>query len=121
MKKQFVTACPACRDELTVSLLTCPSCGTRVEGDFSLPPLFDLAPEDHDFLMLFLKTWGNLSEMGKIMGVSYPTIRVRYEAFLKKAGIEPSYSKNSAMEILEQLDQGEIDAKEALKRIKGMR
>ncbi len=121
MNKHLVTACPACQGDLTVSLLTCPACHTRVEGEFSLPPLLDLAPEDHDFLMLFLKTWGNLSEMGKILGVSYPTIRGRYETFLKKIGIEPAYSKNKAMEILEQLDQGEIDAKEALKKIRGMK
>ena len=119
--KHFVATCPACRERLQVSTLTCTACDTTVEGQFSIPSLLDLGPDELDFLMLFLKTWGNLSEMAKLLGISYPTVRSRYEQFLKRVGIEPAYSKNTVREILDLLDNGDIDASEALKRFKKMK
>lgn len=85
---------------------------------FDIPFLFSLSEEELNFLFLFLKTRGNLSEVSKILNISYPTARQRFEEFLKKIGIEPSYSKNEIIEILNLLEKGEITSKEAEKRIK---
>jgi hypothetical protein len=119
--KQFIRECPVCESTLKITKLSCPECATEISGTFSHPPFLDLAEEDVDFLFLFLKTWGNLSEMAKIIGISYPTVRSRYEAFLKKIGIEPKSSKQDIIDTLDLLEKEEISPEEALKRIKKMK
>ena len=116
--KRFPSQCPVCSSGMKIKTLECSSCQTSVNGDFEVQQLLALSPEELDFLMLFLKTRGNLSEMAKIVGVSYPTVRVRFEEFLKKVGIEPEKSRDKALEILDLLDKGEISADEAVKRIR---
>jgi len=43
--------------------------------------LFKLTPEQMDFVKLFLKKRGNLSEVQKELGLSYPTVRNRLETY----------------------------------------
>jgi len=45
--------------------LKCPDCGTAITGDFPMDELFKLTPEQLDFVKLFLKKRGNLSEVRK--------------------------------------------------------
>ena len=48
---------------------------------------FALLPKEHlDFLRLFVKTRGNLKEVERILGVSYPTVLARLDALLKALG-----------------------------------
>ncbi|HOK23041.1 MAG TPA: DUF2089 domain-containing protein [Candidatus Hydrothermia bacterium] len=115
------TRCPACGSKLRIKALECTSCKTRVEGNFDIQPLCDLDDEDMEMLFLFLKTRGNLSEVSKRLGVSYPTARLRFEEFLKKVGIEPTFSQDELMGILDLLEKGEITADEAEKRIKNLK
>src|SRR5512140_2486528 len=69
--------CPACNASLMVTRLTCPNCGTEVSGSFP-PDLFSrLAPNDFDFVILFVKSRGNVKEMERELGISYWTIRSR--------------------------------------------
>lgn len=116
--KKILTKCPVCSSRLKIKMLECPSCGTRIEGKFGIHPFLELSEEDLNLLYLFLKTRGNLSEVSKILGISYPTTRQRFEDFLKKIGIEPAYSKDEVMEILNLLEKGEITPDEAEKRIR---
>ena len=54
------------------------------------------------------------------MGVSYPTVRARFEEFLENIGIESEKEeKNKISEILDSLYKGEISVEEAIERIKG--
>lgn len=113
--------CPGCGAKLVIKALECSSCKTKVEGNFEIPIFCDLDDKDAEMLFLFLKTRGNLSEVAKILKISYPTARQRFEEFLKNIGIEPSYPKDKISEILEQLERGEITPEEAEKRIKALR
>lgn len=117
--KKFISKCPVCSSKLRIKVLECPSCGTKIEGKFDIHPLLELTEEEFNLLYLFLKTRGNLSEVSKIIGLSYPTTRQRFEEFLKKIGIEPSYSKEDIIEILDLLEKGEITVEEAERRIRG--
>jgi hypothetical protein len=119
--KRFPSNCPVCDESMRVKTLQCPSCDTEVNGDFGIQPLLSLSGDDADFLMLFLKARGNLSEMAKILGISYPTVRVRFEEFLKKVGIEPSQNRDNVNEVLDLLEQGDISASEAVNRVKKSR
>ncbi|BBL82778.1 hypothetical protein TthAA37_16460 [Thermus thermophilus] len=111
------TRCPACEGPLAVKALFCPACGTEVHGRFALNE-FALLPKEHlDFLRLFVKTRGNLKEVERILGVSYPTVRARLDALLKALGYEEDEGKDR-LEVLEALRRGEISVEEAVARLR---
>ena len=80
------THCPACSAALQVARLDCTKCDTAVLGDFALPPLARLVPDDQTFVLCFLQTSGNLKHMAKLYGVSYPTLRNRLDALVEQLG-----------------------------------
>ena len=108
--------CPVCRERLDVTALSCPSCSTRIEGRFAVNEFAALPPEQLEILRLFVKTRGNLKEMERILGVSYPTVRARFEELLRGLGYEDESGVDVASEralVLQRLEQGEISADEA--------
>ena len=77
-----------------------------------------LTDEDRDVLRVFLASRGNMKELERHLGVSYPTARARFDALLTKIGIErPAAPTSSRMELMEQVARGEIDVDEALSRL----
>ena len=118
---KFPSKCPSCSSPLKIKVLECPSCNLRIEGDFEIPSFLNLDEKDMEMLFLFLKTRGNLSEVSKILGISYPTVRIRFEEFLRKIGIEPSFPKEKIFEILDLLEKGEISVSEAERRIRELK
>jgi hypothetical protein len=77
-----------------------------------------LTDEDRDVLRVFLASRGNMKELERHLGVSYPTARGRFDALLVKIGIDrPAPAAPSRVELMEQVARGEIDVDEALKRL----
>jgi hypothetical protein len=80
------THCPVCGRDLVVTRLECSSCGTEVTGSFTLGRLATL-PEPHASLIeMFLRSRGNVKEMERELGLSYPTVRARLDEALTAAG-----------------------------------
>ncbi|WP_117237472.1 DUF2089 domain-containing protein [Thermus sediminis] len=118
VRKPMPVRCPACEGPLSVKTLYCEACGTEVSGRF-LPNEFALLPKEHlDFLRLFVKTRGNLKEVERILGVSYPTVRARLDALLKALGYEAEEGEDR-LQVLEALRRGEISVEEAVARLRG--
>lgn len=78
-----------------------------------------LTDEDRDVLRVFLASRGNMKELERHMGVSYPTARARFDSLLTKIGIDrPAPAAPSArVELMEQVARGEISIDEALGRL----
>lgn len=121
MKKQLIGSCPICENELKVEKLGCKKCGTKIEGDFELNKFSKLTREQQDFVEVFLKQRGNIKEIEKELGISYPTVRGRLDNVIKALGHKPKEDASSInrMEILEMLNQGKISAEEAEKLLLG--
>lgn len=79
--------CPVCGGALAVSRLGCPGCGTELVGSFSPCPYCALDAADADLLRVFLTSRGNLKEVEKHLGVSYPTARARFNDLLGRLGM----------------------------------
>lgn len=113
--------CPACEGPLMVKALVCPACGTEVHGRFQANE-FALLPKEHlDFLRLFVKARGNLKEVERLLGLSYPTVRARLDALLKALGYEGVEEEDERLSTLEALRRGEITLEEAVARLKAGR
>ena len=104
--------CPVCGHGLRVTRLSCPSCETELSGSFATCAFCALGAEDRSLLELFLLSRGNLKEIERRLGVSYPTARARVDALVERLGLRPP--EPSRLELLEALAAGEIDVDEAV-------
>src|SRR5213594_889196 len=80
--------CPVCGERLALTRLSCGSCGTELSGDFPSCEFCSLSSDDRAVLRVFLASRGNMKELERHMGVSYPTARARFDGLLTKLGIE---------------------------------
>jgi hypothetical protein len=110
--------CPVCNEKLALTRLSCPSCSTELSGGFATCEYCVLSDEDRDVLRVFLASRGNMKELERHLGVSYPTARARFDSLLAKIGIErPAAPAPSRVELMEQVARGEITVDEALERL----
>ncbi len=119
------TACPVSGEALIVTRLECPKTEVVISGRFQPNEFAFLEGKELEFMRLFLKTRGNLKEIERILGVSYPTVRLRFENLLKELGYE-AYEpiedlKSERKDVLELLRKGEITAAVATKRLKDLK
>jgi len=84
--KILPTICPACNNQLKVKSLICEQCETEIQGQYELPPLASLCPDDQAFILDFMKASGSLKEMAKLMRLSYPTVRNRLDEIIEHIG-----------------------------------
>lgn len=117
---------PVCGEDLALTRLTCETCETELSGVFPACEFCALERDDREPLRVFLASRGNLKELQRHLGVSYPTARARFADLLGKLGIEvgddPPGETSTAedprhLEILDALRRGEIDVDEAERRI----
>jgi hypothetical protein len=111
--------CPVCSERLALTRLSCPACDTELSGGFATCEFCVLSNEDRDVLRVFLASRGNMKELERHLGVSYPTARARFDALLAKIGIDrvSPATPPSRVELMEQVARGEIDIDEALRRL----
>ncbi len=118
--------CPVCSSDLEVVRLQCTSCGTAVEGHFEQSKFSRLDPPQLAFLELFLRARGNIKEVERELGLSYPTVRGRLDALLTTLGYAAEPDRRGEIgkrrrEILDALDAGKIPAEEALRQLKALK
>jgi hypothetical protein len=102
--------CPVCGDRLSLTRLSCQACGTELSGEFESCEFCSLSPEDRQVLRVFLASRGNMKELERLLGVSYPTARGRFDALLARLGLAAERPAPAPrVELLEQLAKGEID------------
>jgi hypothetical protein len=89
MPHDVISTCPVCSSELAVTRLHCRSCGTTLEGDFSVGRFGRLNRDQVAILESFLRARGNLRDMERELSISYPTVRSRVEALVRALGFGP--------------------------------
>ncbi len=136
MPHDVIAICPVCSAELAVTRLHCRSCGTTLEGDFSVGRFGRLTRDQLALLESFLRSRGNLREMERELGISYPTVRARVEALVRALGfgpradaeaeepadptISPVERAGARQAILERLARHEISAEDAAAAIRAL-
>ena len=113
------STCPVCSSKLALTRLSCPSCETELSGAFAQCEFCVLSDEDREVLRVFLASRGNMKDLERHLGVSYPTARARFDTLLGRLGIEraPAPPPTSRVELMEQVARGEIDVDEAMRRL----
>ena len=117
MAKKLISKCPFCSGELLISKLSCSGCDTRIDSEIDIPAFFRLPEDLQGFVLTFLRCRGNIREVEKELGISYPTVCKRLDLVNELLGNKrPRVDRD---EVLRQLEQGEISAKEAAEILKG--
>lgn len=121
--------CPNCGHGLEIREVVCPACDTQIRSRYRLSPFDLLDPEQRRFALLFLRAAGNLREMERLLGVSYPTVRKKLDEIIEVLGGPASASAAEAgagssgsdpqgggtrQAILERVRRGELAVDEAL-------
>jgi len=110
------SACPVCGDTLAVTRLGCETCGTELAGLFAPCDYCGLDDRESEMLRVFLASRGNLREVEKHLGVSYPTARARFNDLLRKLGLAGAEEPPSALtrgQILSEVASGALAPDEA--------
>lgn len=116
-KDRFSCRCRNCGGELSIERMTCGECGLTIEGRIALPRLARLSPEDREFIELFVLSAGSLKEVGKTLKLSYPTVRARLDRVIADLRELDEKQRNTRMEIIRKLEQGEITAEQAAREL----
>ena len=89
MTRRPPAGCPVCSERLQVTQLGCPSCGTGLTGAFDACEFCSLDAAQRDVLRVFLASRGNVRELERHLGVSYPTARARVDDLVRALGLAP--------------------------------
>ena len=112
-----------CNGTLRVRELYCPRCRVRIQGDFEPPHsrLLSLSRKELEFIELFVRVRGNIKEVEKALGVSYPTVRGMLDGVIKNLGytVRKPMDAEKRMEIIEKVSKGELSAEQAAELLKG--
>jgi hypothetical protein len=108
--------CPVCGAQLAIIRLGCTSCGSELAGVFRSCEFCALNDKEIDMLRVFLSSRGNLREVEKHLGVSYPTARLRFAELLEKLGLGEAAEPDTALsreQILSEVVSGALSPAEA--------
>jgi len=110
--------CPVCSTRLDLTRLGCPSCGTELSGGFVQCAYCGLSDDDLEMLRVFLTSRGNMKDLERHLGVSYPTARQRFADLLGRLGFEDEAVVVDREAVLADLAAGRITVDQAEARLR---
>jgi hypothetical protein len=124
MKYKAPGVCPVCGEPLLVTRLSCSHCQSRLEGEFESCKFCRLPAEQREFIEVFIKCRGNIKDVEKELGISYPTVRNRLDGAIEALGYQVESNPAAAekdgyrQEVLRALENGEITAADATRQLR---
>ena len=115
-----VGSCPFCGKELYVTEYSCGGCGVSIRGKFKRCDLCNLPTEMLHFVRTFLKCQGNIREVERNLGISYPTIKNRLASvnqMLQVGEFSRFVDRGSRLDLLNSFRDGRISIDEVLRNI----
>jgi len=118
--RRSIPTCPVCTGTMEPVKLKCSSCHICVEGELPVSRLALLADDHQQFIEAFLLARGNIRELEKELGISYPTVRKRLEEVVQALGYPGRERRLDQKEILDAVDSGELSTQEAISQLRNM-
>ena len=107
--------CPLCGESIEVTAIKCTACATEIKGSFATAGLGILPVEYQKFITVFLRHRGNIRQVEKELGISYPTINKMLDRINKAMTATTAVTEKplTRKEILDSIERGEMSVKEA--------
>lgn len=123
--RKVLEQCPGCGNELEITQLSCSECDMVITGHFTSTRFGKLNQEHLRFAELFLRFRGNIKEMERELGLSYPTVRGRLTDVIRSLGFDTEeessveeLSSDERKTVLSQLEQGDLSVTEAVELLR---
>jgi len=135
MQKLF-NQCPVCGGQLIITECKCPACQLQMRGEFQSGQLSTLSDDELTFIKVFLTARGNLTEVERVLGISYPTIRnkldeinnalnrtndvneIRQKKLSNTLETNPTSIEDTRKDILQQVADGRLSPTEAVQKLR---
>ncbi|CAN5747761.1 DUF2089 domain-containing protein [soil metagenome] len=124
-----VEQCVSCGGQLEIRELHCRECDITIRGHFPMEsqgPFARLTDDQLAFLHLFVTSRGNMSDVERSLGVSYPTVRAKLDDLItalepgeERSSPQPATSLNRS-EVMERVSRGELSVDEAMAMLSSM-
>jgi hypothetical protein len=85
-----------------------------MEGRFPISKLGLLPSDQQQFVEAFLVARGNIKEVEKELGISYPTVRKKLDEVIDTLGYAPHKKRQEQLEILDTIERGEMSPQEGI-------
>lgn len=107
--------CPLCGESIQVTQIKCSGCGSEINGSFATAGLGVLPVEYQKFITVFLRHRGNIRQVEKELGISYPTINKMLDSINNALSSTAAAAEKplTRKEILDSIEKGEMSVKEA--------
>ena len=92
-----------------------------MEGRFPISKLGLLSSEQQQFVEAFLVARGNIKEVEKDLGISYPTVRKKLDEVVDALGYAPHAKRFEQFEILDAIERGEMSPHEGIAAMRTLR
>jgi hypothetical protein len=124
-----VEQCISCGGQLEIRELHCRECDITIRGRFPMEgrgPFARLTDDQLAFLHLFVTSRGNMSDVERSLGVSYPTVRAKLDDLI--AALEPGENAPepaapttlSRDEVMARVSSGELSVDEAMELLSSL-
>jgi hypothetical protein len=113
--KQLIN-CPVCSKQLVIREFYCGHCETEIRGSFVPNELNLLSGDQLEFVRVFLLAQGNIKEVEKKMGISYPTVKNKLAEIIEIIN-DNTKRHDDVLNILEEIENGLVDVDEAIVKI----
>jgi hypothetical protein len=130
--------CPACGGPIVITECRCANCQLVMRGEFQPGQFSVLTSDQLTFIRQFLRVRGNLTELEKVLGVSYPSIRNKLDEInlaldrteptpvpvavpagaVAETAADPAEQQRQG--ILRQVAAGELSAAEGVQRLRAL-
>ena len=118
-------ACPFCGGPFDVTAFVCEKCDAEVKGHFRPNRLAALDGAQAEIALAFIRNRGNIKELERELGLSYPTVRTKLDDVIRALGFSVKEdaavveeAKARRAEILDAVASGRITAAEAADALK---
>ncbi|TAK25680.1 MAG: DUF2089 domain-containing protein [Chloroflexota bacterium] len=111
--RKILEQCPSCGSDVHITEVRCESCDTRVQAKYRPCDFCRLTDEQATFLRIFVGSRGNLTEVEKRLGVSYPTVRAKLDEIVGRLG-----DGGGRRSILEAVARGDLKPDDAARRLR---
>ena len=119
MEYKVISRCPVCGGKMKVIKLKCGSCSTLIENNFTLSKFEYLSLEQLNFIETFVRCRGNIKDVERELGISYPTVRAKLDDVIDAMGYQVSKKPSvDSKNVIDMLERGEITAEQALNMLK---
>jgi hypothetical protein len=117
MAQKALGACPICGAPMQIAEYSCTGCGVSISGRFEQGELSSLPADLLHFVRVFLRCEGNIRQVERELGISYPTVKsrlARVNQILSVPAFTEMVETQNRVRLLKEFSEGRLSKQDLL-------